>query len=209
MKILDFINEYNGIFLAVFSFVVSVATCFYVYLTFRLLKETRRLREPDIYLLVQECELWPEILELIVQNTGLGPAYNISLSCDPDFKINDREMFSHLKFMKTGFKYIGPNQKIRVAMMLLNPDEKTESIGPIKFSVKYDDNSQKKVRHDIVIDFNEYAKLEVSRRSWKHDIETHLRKIADNLPSIPAATHEVSKKVGDLSSEIKRISSRI
>lgn len=80
---IDFLNANAGAFNLLFSAVVAVATVVYAWLTARLVSETRRLREvqtePTIEVTYRSHDEAMALLELVVQNIGAGPAYDVTV----------------------------------------------------------------------------------------------------------------------------------
>jgi hypothetical protein len=91
INILNFLNENNGAFSLIFSCVVALATVIYAVLTWRLVSETRRMREaqtePNIFVNLQPREEWINFIDMVIQNIGSGPAYNIHMIYDKDYEL--------------------------------------------------------------------------------------------------------------------------
>ncbi|MBI5778974.1 MAG: hypothetical protein HZA49_05915 [Planctomycetes bacterium] len=87
---LEFLNQNSGAFNLLFSFLVSLATIVYAILTWRLVSETRKIREiqidPKISINIQPKEEAKSFIEMVIKNIGLGPAYNISFELSNDFE---------------------------------------------------------------------------------------------------------------------------
>jgi len=109
---------------------VSIATAVYAILTWKLVSETRKMREvqtePKIFVTIQPREEWINFIDLVIQNTGLGPAYNIKFEVNPDFEYVKGKFLSELGFVKNGLKCLAPNQKLQffLTSMIENPEEK-------------------------------------------------------------------------------------
>lgn len=117
MGLVEFLNENNGAFAVIFSAVVAIATVVYAFLTWRLVSETRKMREaqtePKVSVTIQPREEWIKLIDMVIQNIGLGPAYNIKFEINPDFECMKGKFLSELGFMKNGLKYLAPNQKLQ------------------------------------------------------------------------------------------------
>ena len=78
---IDFLNENAGLLTIVFSGVVTSATVVYAILTWRLVAETRRMREiqtePDISITTLNREESVSLVDIRFQNIGLGTAHHI------------------------------------------------------------------------------------------------------------------------------------
>ena len=105
MGLLDFLNQNSGAITVIFTAVVAIATGVYAILTWRLVSETRKMREaqtePKVSAIIQPKEEWLNFIDLVVQNVGLGPAYNINFQVNPDFEdIARRFKVSEIGFMR-------------------------------------------------------------------------------------------------------------
>lgn len=103
-----------------FSALVAISTVVYAILTYRLVRETRHLREvqtePKIEVFIKPFEESLCFLRLFIKNIGLGPAYNISFEINPETQGEGEKLliadFSQAKFLSNGLRYLGPNQQL-------------------------------------------------------------------------------------------------
>lgn len=83
-QILKFLNENSGALTVIFTAVVTVATAVYALLTWKLVAETRLMREvqtePKIEISVGSFDTALHLLRLHVRNIGLGPAFAVRFS---------------------------------------------------------------------------------------------------------------------------------
>ncbi len=114
MGLLEFLNQNSGAFAVMFSALVAIATIVYAILTWKLVSETRKMREtqtePKVSVTIQPREEWINFIDMVIQNIGLGPAYNIKFEVSPDFEYAKGKFLSDLGFMKNGLRYLAPNQ---------------------------------------------------------------------------------------------------
>lgn len=117
MGLLEFLNQNSGAFAVIFSTVVATATVVYAVLTWKLVSETRKMRqaqtEPKVSVTIQPREEWISLIDMVIQNIGLGLAYNIKFEATPDFEYAKSKFLSNLGFMKNGLKYFAPNQRLQ------------------------------------------------------------------------------------------------
>lgn len=117
MGLLEFLNQNSGAFAVIFSTVVATATVVYAVLTWKLVSETRKMRqaqtEPKVSVTIQPREEWISLIDMVIQNIGLGLAYNIKFEATPDFEYAKSKFLSNLGFMKNGLKYRAPNQRLQ------------------------------------------------------------------------------------------------
>ena len=210
MGLLEFLNENRGDFAVIFSAVVAIAiivyailtgklelfsaivafaTVMYVILTCRLVSETKKMREaqtePKVSVTIQPREEWINLIDMVIQNIGLGPAYNIKFEINPDFEYMKGKFLSELGFMKNGLKYLAPNQKLQffLTSMIENFEEKTKKSFEIK--VTYQNSIGKTYKDVYMIDFSQLIGLSQLG-------EPPLYKIAKNVEEIKKDIHHLS-----------------
>lgn len=132
MKLLEFLNRNSGAFSVIFAMVVAIATVFYAVLTRRLVIETRRMRqaqtEPLVLIRLEPSEAWINLILLIVENVGPGPAHDVRLSVTPDFEMRKGQRLSELGLFRYGIRHLAPGQRISVFL--------TSMVGQIEESQK-------------------------------------------------------------------------
>jgi len=182
---LEFLNENSGAFAVAFSAVVAIATIVYAILTWRLVSETRKMREaqtePKISVTIQPREEWIGLIDMVIQNIGLGPAYNIKFEIKPDFEYAKGNFLSELGFIKSGLRYLAPNQKLQffLTSMIENFEEKTKK--PFKVKVTYQNSMGKKYEDVYVIDFSQLIGLRRLGRPPLYEIAKNIEKIKEDL----------------------------
>ena len=181
MGILEFINQNSGAFAVIFSALVAIATIIYAILTWRLVSETKKMREaqtePKISITIQPREEWINLIDIVIQNIGLGPAYSIKFEINNDFEYAEGKFLSDLGLFKNGLRYMAPNQKLQffLTSMVKNFKEKIEKPFEIKVTYK---NATGKIYEDVYpIDFSQLIGL-------RQLGEPPLYKIAKNIESI-------------------------
>lgn len=139
---LDFFNTNNTIITLVFSGTVSIATIVYAVLTWRLVSETRQMRkaqtEPNVSVIVQPKESRIYFLDIVIQNIGLGPAYEIKFELEKDFECFNGKYLGSTGVFKQGISYVAPSQKMQFFFtnMIQNHEEKIKSVFDIRVSYK-------------------------------------------------------------------------
>ena len=188
MGLVEFLNENSGAFAVIFSAVVAIATVVYAILTWRLVSETRKMREaqtePKVSVTIQPREEWIKLIDMVIQNIGLGPAYNIKFEINPDFEYMKGKFLSELGFMKNGLKYLAPNQKLQFFLTIENFEEKTKKSFEIR--VTYQNSIGKTYKDVYTIDFSQLIGLSQLGE------EPPLYKIAKNVEEIKKDIHHLS-----------------
>ena len=129
MGILEFLNLNSGAVTAISTVFLTIITFVYVLLTRSISKETEMMRKaqtaPNISVTIQSEEESINLIDLIIKNIGLGPAYNVKFEINPDFE--DRFLsgkLSDIGFIKNGLPYFAPNQEFKI--LLTNITENDE-----------------------------------------------------------------------------------
>lgn len=208
---LDFFNKNSGAVTAIFTIGLTIVTAIYAALTWSISSETKLMREaqtqPSISATIQPDERYINWINLIIENIGLGPAYNVKFDVDPDFEdkyrhpdLEDRSLnykLSDVGFIKDGLPYFAPNQKFQFFLTNLAdgsqskiPQEKIDYQKKLKttFKIKitYEDNRHKKTYSDTyVIDFSQ-------QRGLSQLGEPPLYKIAKNVEQIQKDINHIS-----------------
>lgn len=186
---LEFLNRNSGAFSVIFAAVVAISTVVYAILTRRLVYETREMREaqtePNISVVVRPREEWINFMDMIIQNLGYGPAYNISFDVSPDFECRKGEYLSQLGFMKSGLKYLAPNQKMQFFLTSMVEDSEQKAKKSFEIRVEYQNRVGKAYAERFMIDFSEYIGLLQLG-------EPPMYKIAKNIDRIWKDIHNLS-----------------
>jgi hypothetical protein len=188
------VNANAGVLTLSFSFVVTVATVFYVLLTRELVRETRLVREaqvqPHISVRVELNQVAFGFCDLVVENMGVGPAYDVAFSYSPDLELetNPRRHLSSIGFLQAGFRYLAPRQEVRTFLMSLIGVEDSRLKGEqrITFTVTvgYRDSLRKEYSERFTIDFAHFAGLMTLGTPPLPSIAKSLEKIQDSVSKL-------------------------
>ena len=177
---LEFLNQNSGAFAVIFSAAVAIATIVYAILTWKLVSENRRMRkaqtEPKIFATIQPREEWIGFIDMVIQNIGLGPAYNIKFEVNPDFEYAKGEFLSELGFMKNGLRYLAPKQKLQFFLTGMSENFKEKTKKTFEIKVTYQNSVGKKYEDVYMIDFSQLIGLS--------QFEPPLYTIAKNIEKI-------------------------
>ena len=139
--ILDLLNKNSGAINLLFALVVAGATVFYAVLTNRLVSETKRMREvqtePALAISIDPSEHGLNFINLVIANTGAGPARDVRLSAAPDFMRFQGQRISELGIFKYGIKHLAPGQNITVFLtsLLDAVHGGSQDLGRLNFSI--------------------------------------------------------------------------
>jgi len=118
-ELFEFLNKNAGALSALFSGVVTGATVVYAWLTWKLVTETRQLRqaqtEPRVQVIYRPRDEWMALTDIVVRNIGLGPAYDISFDVHQQTESDTTARLAaellELGCFRTGLSYLGPGQE--------------------------------------------------------------------------------------------------
>ncbi len=173
---LDGLNKYS-------SLILMIATLVYVYFTYRLTKETTKLREVETTPFMSVYIKPDHMLELIIENIGKAAAYNVEFEMDEKYK----SCFHCGCDFKHKISYFSPNQQLVIGMDSYQNLEKLkfENI-PIK--VKYYSKEKELFEDTFSVE-------------WKYLSGSALS--TDNLEGIKKEIEKTVKEVKNLNQTIK------
>lgn len=191
LEFLNFFTDYGVAVTAIATTLLAGITLIYAWLTSKLSYETTLMREaqtePHISAIIQSEERNMNLIDLVIQNIGFGPAYNVKFLITPDFE-NRFCKLSDIGFIKNGLDYFAPNQKFQffIANMLeedlKNPKEfKIE----ITYEYKIHGKSEKKTG-EYTIDFSQFRGM----TTLINDLP--IEKIAKNIELIQVDINRIS-----------------
>ena len=159
-----FLTENSGALSILFSAAVTVATVVYAILTWKLVTETRLLREaqtePRIEISAQPFETAFNLLRLQVRNTGLGPAQRLR------FRIKVIEggepaqrmlvELTNPNFFAKGLEYFGPGQERFSAFTNMAVDFNAKVAAVFEVTMRYEGATGKRYEASTIIDMAEW-----------------------------------------------------
>lgn len=192
---------FNGDSLIVlFTGVVAVSTVAYAILTWKLVSETRRMRqvqtEPRVSM---QLELGSGVghggLQLEIRNEGMGPATEIRFEFDGDANyFTNRGLgrpITEVPVIKEGIDYLGPDRNFSFVLgWLFGEDFSRAMEAPWKFNVAYKNLSGKKMKDTFILDFSQFSHLIVGAADPLRNIEKHLDAIQKELKSWSTGTRK-------------------
>lgn len=198
-EIIEFLNNNAGALNVVFAGVVMLATTVYAVLTWKLVAETRQMREvqtePRLSVSLRSIDEAIHIVRLHFQNIGQGPAFNVKFTprveSGNEVSSSLLEELTRPNFFKAGLSYFGPGHERLSMYTQLNQsqDEKLSTV--LAFDVEYKSVTGKVYEDTLVVDMSEYK--------GSHQIgKPHLYAIALSL-------EKLQKSVDDLVGSNKRL----
>ena len=176
----------------VFSGVVAGSTVVYAFLTWRLVSETRRMREvqtePRVSVRIEQNHTGQSGYELVVRNEGQGPAKNVRFVFKGDasyfrrsFLRNAPPTVDQLPVIKDGLDYMETGQTFRFTLGIVSREEFDRAAqAPWTFCTKYE-NLYGRTKEDIyVVDFSQF-RGGIFDTNWPEKISKHLDFIQRDL----------------------------
>jgi len=189
--------ELGEVLLIVFSGVVAGATAVYALLTWRLVSETRKLREvqtnPRISIRVETDHTGHPGYELVIENNGHGAAKNVQIEFDEDpsycrsgWAHGHPPVIDELPIIKNGLDYLEPNQAYRFPLGTVSPDEYERATeAPWTFRTQYESLYGKRRTDTYIVDFSQF------RGTFFEP--NHLREIADHMSAVRQDFHRLTE----------------
>ena len=160
---IDYLNKNAGGLTVLFTAVVTISTVAYAILTWKLVSETRRMREvqtePKIEIVVKPLESAVNIVRLHIRNIGFGPATSVKfgprLVSGGDIGKALLEEFTETAFFKSGLNYFGPGRELYSGYTQFdkNTDGKLKTV--IGFAMEYAGMTGKKYKELLTVDMAE------------------------------------------------------
>ena len=186
--------DLGEILLIVFTGVVAASTVAYVVLTYRLVSETRRLREVQTEPRVSmRLELAQQVgfggLELVIRNEGQGPAQNIRFNFqgDPEYFIGhgQNQPIDQIPIIKNGIPYLGPGQSFRFLLGFLFGEAFDHATSaPWIFQIDYESLQKRSKEETYLLDFAQFAGFPIGTGAPLVKIEKHLEAVQRDLHSV-------------------------
>lgn len=143
----------SSLIIAVAAVVSAILTGFLVYNNIQLREEQYR---PRLFISYEALGLNRAILSLIVENRGIGAAYDVRFKVDPDIEcygVGHKKISEH-PFIKSGISYISPGQQMKDHLTVLNiADKEKYSIKPF-ITIEYKNVEDKPYKDKFTIDFS-------------------------------------------------------
>ncbi len=143
--IIEYLNANAGALSALFTGIVALSTVVYAALTWRLVAETRKMRsiqtQPRISIFYRSRDEWISLLDIVIKNIGLGPAYDITFRISALNEGNGATALikdlSRLNFLSTGLSFLAPNQEFRAFFTNATEQFEAKMDARLKFTTQY------------------------------------------------------------------------
>ena len=198
-----YLNNNSGALTVLFSRGCDDLDLAYAILTWKLVSETRRMREvqtePRIEITLKPFEFAINIVRLHIRNIGLGPATNVTfgprvMSGGDAAKVLLEE-FTETNFFKSGLAYFGPGQELLsgYTQMNQNTDAKLESV--LVFDLDYAGVMGKKYKDHVTIDMSEQEGAYQLGTPNLYSIAQSLKKIQEEFSHVASGFKKISADI--------------
>ena len=162
-EFLELLSLYSDALIVIFTFFVTLSTVCYALLTWRLVSETRKLREvqtePKIHITLESADFDINFVRLNVKNIGLGPASDLqfvpTIDSGGESAKELLQEFTSPNFFRTGLRYFGPGQSIYSSYTQMTNGWEGKSAATLSFKLTYKNATGKQYNEEIIIDMSE------------------------------------------------------
>jgi hypothetical protein len=187
-SLLGVIEQNAGVLTLIFSSIVAISTAVYAILTWRLVTETKEMRkaqtEPKVSIHMQPDESTRGIFYLIIENIGMGPAYNITFKLDNDIERAPGYFLSKNGFFEKGISFLPPHQRYSILFTTWLVDYENKINSEANIEVKYRDCSGFEYSDHYSIDLSLFKDLIRSANSSQDAIAKSLENIHQDIANI-------------------------
>ena len=189
---IDWLNYNSGAVTAILTLLVVLVTGVYVYITYRLLLESKATREmamrPVVIVTAEIHEMYMDIIHLRVRNIGGGAARRICLRTNRKFMIGKDKSLDDLGLFKRGIPLLGPGQKIETFLKDM-ADQEVGKEEPLEVTAKYEAAVGGETEETFVIDLAALENLRQVGETPLTAIAKSIKKIQENIQkSIPGGS---------------------
>lgn len=205
MELFGFLNENSGALSILFSSVVTLATVIYAVLTWKLVTETRLIREvqtePKLVVYLQPIDEAIHIVRLHFKNIGLGPALHVSLTPRIE-EGNDQSQglldeFTQPNFFRTGLTYLGPGQERMSMYTQLSQDFEAKLATVLAFDIEYKSATGKAHQDTLIVDMSEYKGSHQLGKPHLYSMAQSLEKIEKELSKLAGGSKRIQTDIFD------------
>lgn len=192
---LDFWNNNSTGLTAIFTMILVFVTTVYVLFTGFLVHETRKLREeqtsPHISVHLETRQEWINFIDVVIQNTGGGSAYNIRFSANPDLVIDHDDRLMKINMFRRGIGHLAPGQRLQTFIMSLAGKFDGSSPEAAKIAVTYDDGVGSTFGDEFVLDYADFLGMSQLGEPPMETVAKSLKQLADDLHTVVRGSSKI------------------
>jgi hypothetical protein len=147
----------------IFAGIVAISTVVYSILTWKLVSETRRMREfqitPDVNIYFERSEADASFIHIVFKNSGLGYAKNVQFEILKNFENYDSEIWDIKTkgVIKKGLDSFYSTQSVKYYFTDLSQNNKQKLEDYLIIRTSFEDLNSKKYSKDIKLSLNEFT----------------------------------------------------
>ena len=185
--IITFFDSHSGFSTFISSLIVAIITAVYVYFSWLLLQESKKMRllqnQPRVSITFEPEGDQINLIDLVIKNTGLGPAYDLYFELQSDFEILEDARLSEVGLIKNGLSHLGPQQEFRFLLAVLYSINKEKLKQPIFITVRYKDAANTPYSNTFVINLSVFSGM-FSPNTHDHDLVDAMKDVKQEIGSI-------------------------
>jgi len=182
----SFNEQYSTFVIAFFTVILALATIALAYFTFMLFTETKKMRElqtdPKLTVYITPSTIEVIFKNLIIENIGSGPAYNVKFELSDVFTLYDKRELSEIRIIKGGIPYIPPKEKYEFLLTDIDYIKYADTYFTI--TTTYENSMKQSFSEKFIIDFSLWKDLEILHPKGFNQVVTELQNINKNLEKI-------------------------
>lgn len=184
--------DLGQVLMVVFTGVVALSTVVYAVLTWKLVTETRTMREsqtdPRVSVRVESDHTGTLGYELVIQNEGQGVAKNVSFEFEGDpsyfrnsWLLNPPPAVGDLPIIKNGLDYLESKQTYRFPLGTVSEGEFDRAVvSPWTFRTQYQSIHGKRRSDTYVVDFSQFLGT-VFEKNYLREMTGHMKAVRKDL----------------------------
>jgi hypothetical protein len=184
-EFIDIIVKNERLVTVIFSGIVTVSTCVYAFLTWRLTTETIRMRkaytEPNVSIYLEQNRVSIHFFDLIIRNIGSGPAYDVTFKVLEDFDIPKERKLSQIGFIQEGIRYMPPKYQIKSYFLTFLDNYKDIIDKNIRVQVSYKNVDKKSILEVINLNMSQFKGIRALGEDPLSQIVKSMESIKENI----------------------------
>ena len=184
---LIFVDIWGIVKADIFAAVVAISTTVYAILTWKLVSETKRLREvqtePNLAVYLVPRPEWGAMLDLRIENVGAGIATDVRLHATPNIEAAGDKKINDLGLFTDGLPMLAPGRSRQFYLTNLHGSKDFETLIKSEFVVKadYSNSDGNRVSDHFTIGFSEFRDLMIEDQDSGRKIAAALEKIQRDI----------------------------
>ena len=148
--------------------------------------------EPDVCLYIQTKSGWFYETLLVIENIGLGPAFDIFFRIKEDIEIHKDLKLSDTEIIKNGIHYLAPGQKKYYYFLNRNLSNKIER--PLEIEIVFKDRLNRESKNKFFISKEDFPGIiSDDQASWIGKLTYEIKQLNTNIDSLNSRISNLTK----------------